>query len=117
MALVKCQECGKEVSDKAANCPNCGCPIAVLSKVMVYGYTQTFLVNPKVIVYMNGQEVGSVANGGVIEIPITETSEVEFKCSLRKSTISAPFGQVTKVKISWNRLTGKMIPQVIDSLV
>lgn len=22
--LVKCPECGKEVSDAAANCPNCG---------------------------------------------------------------------------------------------
>jgi len=27
MALIKCPECGKEVSDKAGKCPNCGCPI------------------------------------------------------------------------------------------
>lgn len=27
MALIKCTECGKEVSDKAAACPNCGCPV------------------------------------------------------------------------------------------
>lgn len=27
MALVKCSECGKEVSDKAEFCPNCGFPI------------------------------------------------------------------------------------------
>lgn len=26
MALIKCTECGKEFSDKAATCPNCGCP-------------------------------------------------------------------------------------------
>lgn len=26
MALIKCMECGKEISDKAAACPNCGCP-------------------------------------------------------------------------------------------
>lgn len=25
--LIKCQECGKDVSDKAFSCPNCGCPI------------------------------------------------------------------------------------------
>lgn len=24
MALMKCPECGKEISDKAASCPNCG---------------------------------------------------------------------------------------------
>lgn len=27
MALIKCPECGKEISDKAASCPNCGYPI------------------------------------------------------------------------------------------
>ena len=27
MALIKCSECGHEVSDKALTCPNCGCPI------------------------------------------------------------------------------------------
>ena len=27
MALIKCKECGKEVSDKAETCPNCGCKI------------------------------------------------------------------------------------------
>lgn len=27
MALIKCLECGHEVSDKAVSCPKCGCPI------------------------------------------------------------------------------------------
>ena len=27
MALIKCPECGKEISDKAASCPKCGYPI------------------------------------------------------------------------------------------
>ena len=27
MALIKCPECGKEISDKAMSCPNCGCPV------------------------------------------------------------------------------------------
>lgn len=27
MALIKCSECGKEISDKAETCPNCGCPV------------------------------------------------------------------------------------------
>ena len=30
MALIKCPECGKEVSDKALSCPKCGCPINVI---------------------------------------------------------------------------------------
>ena len=28
MALIKCPECGEEVSDKAGSCPNCGHPIS-----------------------------------------------------------------------------------------
>ena len=28
MALIKCSECGKEISDKAPACPNCGNPIS-----------------------------------------------------------------------------------------
>lgn len=27
MALIKCPECGKEISDKASACIHCGCPI------------------------------------------------------------------------------------------
>ena len=26
MALIKCKECGHEMSDHATSCPNCGCP-------------------------------------------------------------------------------------------
>lgn len=32
MALIKCKECGKEISDKAKVCVNCGCPINVIEK-------------------------------------------------------------------------------------
>jgi hypothetical protein len=28
MALIKCYECEKEISDKAPACPYCGCPVA-----------------------------------------------------------------------------------------
>ena len=28
MALIDCPECGKEISDKAPSCPNCGVVIA-----------------------------------------------------------------------------------------
>ncbi len=27
MAMIKCTECGKEISDRATSCPNCGCPV------------------------------------------------------------------------------------------
>lgn len=32
MALIKCSECGKDISDKASVCPNCGCHYRKLYK-------------------------------------------------------------------------------------
>ena len=40
MALVTCTECGKEFSEHAEYCPNCGCPIDVIKE-------QTELANIK----------------------------------------------------------------------
>ncbi|MBO5628258.1 MAG: zinc ribbon domain-containing protein, partial [Aeriscardovia sp.] len=37
MALIKCKECGHEVSDKASACPNCGCPIQAADNTSVKG--------------------------------------------------------------------------------
>jgi hypothetical protein len=41
MALVKCSECGREVSSQAAACPGCGCPVsaAVAAPVAVAAQT------------------------------------------------------------------------------
>lgn len=27
MAIIKCPDCGKDISDRAEACPNCGCPV------------------------------------------------------------------------------------------
>ena len=32
MALIKCKECGHEISDKARTCPKCGCPVSVVEQ-------------------------------------------------------------------------------------
>ena len=116
MALIKCSECGNEVSDKAASCPKCGNPINQKeeSKVMIYGYTENYMLNPKVKILLNGDEIGSVAKGQLFEYDITSDCEITFKCNLRKASMAIKPGRVTKIKLSWNRLTGQLVPQVID---
>ena len=32
MALVKCEDCGRDVSDRAPACPNCGAPVSAVDK-------------------------------------------------------------------------------------
>lgn len=36
MALIKCDECGKQISDKAKTCVNCGCPIQTKKDVIKF---------------------------------------------------------------------------------
>ena len=35
--LIKCTECGHDVSDKAESCPNCGCPVSEILQVLKKG--------------------------------------------------------------------------------
>ena len=34
MALIKCSECGSEISEKAQVCPKCGCPVDVSKEII-----------------------------------------------------------------------------------
>lgn len=47
MALIKCSECGREISDKAAACPGCGAPVVVspvAAQAVERGPEETLLV-------------------------------------------------------------------------
>ncbi len=114
VALIACPECGKQVSSKAPTCPGCGVPILRDSKVVVYGYTQQFAVNPKVQVFWNGASLGTVKKGDCISFDIDADGEVSFRSSMRKASLRVRAGRVTNIKISWDRITGKMIPQIVD---
>lgn len=35
MALIKCAECGKEISDRATTCPACGAPVGEAQAAVV----------------------------------------------------------------------------------
>lgn len=45
MALIKCPECGKEISDKAPACPHCGCPVDLMEKP-IQGTASEKVVSP-----------------------------------------------------------------------
>jgi hypothetical protein len=49
MALVRCPECGRDVSDKADNCPGCGAPVDAASAIAV----------PETLTFENGAFVGT----------------------------------------------------------
>lgn len=81
MAIIKCPECGKEISDKALSCPNCGCPISSTSsqssKITILGYTG-FYVNQSVFIYVDGKPISQIGKGGSTFVNITKDSEFAF---------------------------------------
>ena len=45
MALIICSECGKEFSNKAVACPNCGCPTVEVAATNVCNFDDVFEAN------------------------------------------------------------------------
>ena len=98
MALIKCSECGHEVSDKASVCPNCGCPIekGLVCNDCGYSLSPTDKTCPNCGCPVKGSKIGAkwkkplfaavalvavlgmaygiwaVQNGGLKEIQITQ---------------------------------------------
>jgi len=62
MALIKCQECGKEFSDKASACPNCACPVEInlpTRKVIIEQKKMGFIGSGvEIYVYIDNKMVG-----------------------------------------------------------
>ena len=78
MALVKCVECGKEVSDKANACPNCGCPLSAMS---TNGVVKIKIGVLKASTGLNGnQKVSILSDFGVLwEGNAGDIAEIYFK--------------------------------------
>ena len=69
MALIKCYECGKEISDKAPSCPHCGAPKLVATNKKVK--TKKSLVFSK---YLKPIGIGL----GVVVLPLAAVASVPF---------------------------------------
>lgn len=73
MALIKCSECGKEISSNASVCPNCGNPIAS-KKVRVHFERRRNMLNAVAVtgkVLVDGTIVGSAGNGTSFDVMLT----------------------------------------------
>ena len=72
MALIKCPECGREISDKAPACPHCGTPVANKKIPVHFEREKTFsgsLTTGTVMV--DGVTVGSAGNGASFDVMLT----------------------------------------------
>ena len=83
MALIKCSECGREISDKASSCPNCGAPVKAAGCVVHFErpkrFTGSAVAGP---VFIDGQRVGTASNGCSFDVEVSYGQHsVEFETS------------------------------------
>ena len=124
MALINCPECGKEISERASCCPNCGFPIGIAREqttentdsnyVTIHGYEETFAVDTNVKVFKNGELAGEVAPASKFKLPIDGDCELTFKASIRSAKVSIRKGIDTNVFLSFDRFSGKLKAYVSD---
>ncbi len=84
MALIKCPECGQEVSDRAVQCPRCAYPIAEMKtagivRIKMTVISQTVTARQKVTVFSGDHILWEGQTGQIAEIKIDEPTYVRIK--------------------------------------
>lgn len=80
MAMIKCPECGAEISDRAINCIKCGCPINNVLSNVVISFEQSYAIRYRCTVSCNGKEY-SCKQGESVEVPVSKPTEVTITIS------------------------------------
>lgn len=113
MALIKCPECGKEISDKAAACPNCGMPLRREDRgtydVIITREKQWYLVNPKMKVTVDAADEYILENNSSITIPLTTgPHSILFSSSIRKTQTDIDVTENMNITVKFNRASGEI---------
>ena len=117
MALVKCSECGKEVSDKAQSCPNCGSPIASLNVTLIMTGLPKRCIGAKAIdVYFNGELKTSVDKGATVTLTLPGGGTVDFETRYnfrnQKQSFQIPAGTTTNLEFDFGPMGGLRVLEV-----
>ena len=129
MALINCKECGKEVSDKANACPNCGAPVE--NENTVHGNSLKVGIevakDPNTVTYYNCN-IYNITNGNKIKIAqCKEKQSITIDCAenmlllfdfdLRQKQCEVVPGKNYRVNFEKGFLCSKMFIEEVDSIV
>lgn len=90
MSLIKCIECGKEISEYADKCPNCGCPVEI-SKHDRYTVTLTNGGKSKIKVISKLREL--------LKLDLAQAKDIVDNCKIIKSNISLQEAEYIKKEV------------------
>lgn len=77
MALVKCPDCGKQISSQAASCPNCGCPMASRPTTVKIRCLSDDRHVKRMVFKINGRTVTETPIGSVATITVNQPTTVD----------------------------------------
>lgn len=113
MALIKCPECGKEISDKATTCPNCGMPLRREDRgtynVVITREKQWYLINPKMKVTVDAADEYILENNSSITVPLTTGPHTLLISSgIRKTKTDIDVTENMNINVKFNRASGEI---------
>ncbi len=119
MALIKCQECGQDVSDKAFSCPHCGNPMHIYSalteKVSTpVGLSVSLKENKKVFSFKRVVRVVIIGAGVLILLAIIFllSSKIPSANSFNQKILNASQNAIQAVENIPSLFTGKTDSQI-----
>lgn len=103
MSLIICPECGKEFSDKAGACPNCGCPTTYVTAVTAEYKT----INSFDDVFSAGKAMSLISSGCVkaARKMISPTESVYYASILNVSAVPV-HGKLSKLFSPLGKING-----------
>lgn len=90
MALVKCADCGNQISDRAPACPSCGAPLVLANVVLYIEGIDRALVGKNdfaVRVTYNGAEHSVIEQGESARITFPSGGNFDFSCDVLTMTM------------------------------
>lgn len=110
MSLIHCEECGKEISDRASVCPHCGFPVSADCEIHIKWDNMRGNTYLKTGIYVDGAFVKDMKCAEMLDYsttPGTHRIDLFFrnKCVVSK-TINIPAGQADEYIAFRQTLTG-----------
>ena len=92
MAMIQCPECGKEISDKALTCPNCGVPINMEMPVRVtFATPSSFKMQPKLEIYVDNNYQGTLRKAESLDVEVYPGRHLVMLNQLSLQSVSYEF--------------------------